>query len=149
MSHRKIDVDFDDEDGFVEEDGQGISLPELESYVNARAQEVRAYLSRGDVTTAVAKALENPPVGKDAAPLKDRNTQTVMEALQAVKTVEIPQIVKALDTTRLDMLMKYIYRGMASPELYSSAVLLAWHEKVTEVAGLGCIVRVLTDRKTV
>jgi len=29
------------------------------------------------------------------------------------------------------------------------SVLLSWHEKLVEVAGVGCIVRVMTDRRTV
>lgn len=29
------------------------------------------------------------------------------------------------------------------------SVLLSWHEKVVEIAGLGCITRVMTDRRTV
>jgi len=29
------------------------------------------------------------------------------------------------------------------------SVLLSWHEKVVEVAGLGCITRVLSDRRKV
>ena len=29
------------------------------------------------------------------------------------------------------------------------SVLLSWHEKVVEVAGVGCVVRVMTDRRTV
>ena len=29
------------------------------------------------------------------------------------------------------------------------SVLLSWHEKLVEVAGMGCIVRVMTDRRTV
>jgi len=79
----------------------------------------------------------------------------------------------------LDVLMKYLYKGMSqSPSSSSSAssraltpqatgfsqigsrgggegggqamsVLLSWHEKVVEIAGAGCIVRVMTDRRTV
>ena len=66
--------------------------------------------------------------------------------------------------------MKYLYKGMAMPGTgeVSGSVLLGWHEKVihcirfavfqyanhmllqvTEVAGTGCIVRVMTDRRTV
>ena len=64
--------------------------------------------------------------------------------------------------------MKYLYKGMGMPGWgeVSGSVLLGWHEKVccdcsvlcfhithllqlTEAAGTGCIVRVMTDRRTV
>jgi len=32
---------------------------------------------------------------------------------------------------------------------HGMSVLLSWHEKVVEVAGLGSIMRVMTDRRTV
>lgn len=54
-----------------------------------------------------------------------------MEVLNSTKaTVEF---VKSLATEQQDILMKYIYRGMASPDLYNSAVLLNWHEKVSNL----------------
>jgi actin related protein 2/3 complex subunit 5 len=63
--------------------------------------------------------------------------------------------------------MKYLYKGMSLPGWgdVSGSVLLGWHEKVcqipdssistfpltqlqlTEVAGTGCIVRAMTDRR--
>jgi len=78
----------------------------------------------------------------------------------------------------LDTLMKFIYKGMSQTSSPSSkavspqatgfsqiqaralgggaeggghgmSVLLSWHEKVVEIAGLGCIMRVMTDRRTV
>ncbi|OAL29208.1 hypothetical protein AYO20_09261 [Fonsecaea nubica] len=78
-----------------------------------------------------------------------------------------------------DTLMKYIYKGMASGSSTGSSkgvspqvtgtgfsqiqsrnfgeggggqvmsVLLSWHEKLTEVVGVGGIVRVMSDRRTV
>lgn len=45
--------------------------------------------------------------------------------------------------------MKYLYAGMAKPEQYNSSILLTWHEKLTDAAGTGCIVRVMTDKRTV
>ncbi|KAH0841275.1 hypothetical protein AYO21_04875 [Fonsecaea monophora] len=78
-----------------------------------------------------------------------------------------------------DTLMKYIYKGMASgsstgsgkgvsPQVTGTgfsqiqsrnfgeggggqvmSVLLSWHEKLTEVVGVGGIVRVMSDRRTV
>jgi len=41
--------------------------------------------------------------------------------------------------------MKYIYRGLAEAE--SCGTLLKWHGVVVEVAGLGPIVRAMTDRR--
>ncbi|KAF2091526.1 Arp2/3 complex 16 kDa subunit ARPC5 [Saccharata proteae CBS 121410] len=81
-------------------------------------------------------------------------------------------------TEVLDALMKYLYKGMAQSSSHSSgqknmtpqntgfsqisarigggegggqamSVLLSWHEKLVEIAGLGCIVRVMADRRTV
>jgi actin related protein 2/3 complex subunit 5 len=73
-----------------------------------------------------------------------------MEALNAAKSAtDITSIVKAMNDVQLDTLMKYIYKGMAFPSQFNSANLLSWHEKTLEVAGVGSIVRVLTDRRTV
>jgi actin related protein 2/3 complex subunit 5 len=78
----------------------------------------------------------------------------------------------------LDTLMKYLYKGMSGSSSSKGSgisptptggfsqvggrsfggaegggqmmsVLLSWHEKVVEVAGVGSVVRVMTDRRTV
>ncbi|KAJ3021081.1 Actin- protein 2/3 complex subunit 5-like protein [Thoreauomyces humboldtii] len=154
MAHRKVDVDkYGDEDTFVDENetatGSTAVSAQTESDVASREGDVRNLLSRGDTRGAIVRALEDPPAGREVQALKDRNTGTVMTALATAKSTDIVPIVKDLSTQQLDILMKYVYRGMASPEIYNSAVLLAWHEKVVEVGGMGSIVRVLTDRKTV
>lgn len=53
-----------------------------------------------------------------------------MDVLSSIKLVEVPQLVKALAPEEQDVLMKYLYAGMAAPEHNNSGVLLAWHEKV-------------------
>lgn len=80
--------------------------------------------------------------------------------------MEISNVLQALDQEAQDTLMKYIYKGMSMPRDVNGSVLLAWHEKVrgpsslwcmsctdtfqlTEIAGIGCIVRVMTDRRIV
>lgn len=51
---------------------------------------------------------------------------------------------------QIDTLMKYIYRGFENPgDGSKSGHLLQWHEKVFNLGGIGCITRVLTDRKRV
>lgn len=39
-------------------------------------------------------------------------------------------MVKALTPEEQDVLMKYLYAGMAAPEQNNSGTLLVWHEKV-------------------
>ena len=53
-----------------------------------------------------------------------------MAAVTAVKSTDIAGVVRSLDSDSLDVLMKYLYAGMASPEKYNAGSLLAWHEVV-------------------
>ena len=73
----------------------------------------------------------------------------VMQVLLSIKSAQMEEAVNTLDRDQLDILMKYIYKGFETPSEGSSGHLLAWHEKVHAVAGVGCIVRVLTDKKRV
>ncbi|KAF9910424.1 hypothetical protein BX616_010872 [Lobosporangium transversale] len=154
MAFRKIDIDALEEDAFRQEEldfqeiGEVPPQQEVEAQVNNRAQEVRILLQRGDAAGALSTSLQNPPYGSGLETAKARNTQTVMEVLTyALKSAD--QLVKNLSSEEQDVLMKYLYAGMAAPEQNNSGVLLTWHEKLTEVAGQGCIVRVITDRRTV
>ncbi len=73
-----------------------------------------------------------------------------MRVLLSIKSSNaVDSAVKKLDADQKDVLMKYVYRGFETPSEGSSAHLLLWHEKVFEEAGVGSIVRVLTDRKKV
>jgi len=158
MAFRSIDIDALDEDQLAAEEllefsdgGDSVqkSPSEALSAVQAKAAEVRVSLQRGNTESALIQAIDDPPYGLDRDKAKEQNTRVVMEVLASIKATDIPDLIKSLSNTQQDTLMKYIYRGMTSPEIYSSPVLLNWHEKLTEVAGVGCIVRVITDRKTV
>lgn len=79
--------------------------------------------------------------------------QTVLEVLSSIKSLEMANFLKDLYGSEggvelCDVLMKYLYKGMAVGGSNMS-VLLSWHERVVEVAGEGSIVRVMTDRRTV
>jgi actin related protein 2/3 complex, subunit 5 len=54
-----------------------------------------------------------------------------MEALAATKPADIAAVLKSLNPGDVDVLMKYVYRGMASPEVFQPGILLQWHEKVS------------------
>ncbi|XP_013389608.1 actin-related protein 2/3 complex subunit 5-like isoform X1 [Lingula anatina] len=140
---RKIDVDQYNEDNYQDEvadDGQDMGPNE---------QEVSSFLSQGKNLEALQAVLSNPPVETKNQAAKDRALQLVMRVLLSFKVADIDKGVNALDSQTLDVLMKYIYRGFENPSEGSSAQLLTWHEKSFKKGGLGCIVRVLTDRKMV
>lgn len=79
--------------------------------------------------------------------LQDHALTLTINVLLSIKSSQIDQAVEALEQNDLlDVLMKYIYRGFEIPSEGSSGHLLQWHEKVFAKGGVGCIVRVLSDR---
>lgn len=70
-----------------------------------------------------------------------------LRVLLAIKGSQIEEAVNALDPEQIDILMKYVYKGFEFPSEGRSGHLLLWHEKVYNVGGVGCIVRVLADTK--
>ncbi|OZJ02202.1 hypothetical protein BZG36_04749 [Bifiguratus adelaidae] len=154
MSFRRIDIDAYDEDRVTEDElyadiEAGSNPQEIEAAVQSRGTEVRNLLQRGNERQALSLSLQDPPYGRNLDTAKSNNTQTVMDVLQRFRAADIGDVVKALSKDEQDVLMKYIYAGLAKPELFNPAVLLGWHEKLVEVAGPGSIVRVMTDRRTV
>ncbi|OBT79103.1 hypothetical protein VF21_01684 [Pseudogymnoascus sp. 05NY08] len=118
------------------------------------AQSVRGLLRGGDAEGALRGAVGS---GVD----KDAQLQIVIEVLQSIKAADMTPLLRSVYASEggsdvLDSLMKYLYAGMAAPTQQrqgessgaAMSVLLSWHEKVVEVAGLGCVGRVMTDRRT-
>ncbi|KAL1903385.1 arp2/3 complex subunit [Sporothrix stenoceras] len=169
-------------------------VPEItEPEVRQLAGQVRQLLRGGDNDGALRGCLEMPVyVGSDGA--KEAALQTILEVLQSIKASDMSPLLKRLYATEngselLDVLMKYLYKGMATLKGSGSStphtptrtptsgfntigslgsskgflpgqgggdstgaamsVLLSWHEKVVEVAGLGSIQRTMTDWRRV
>jgi len=139
---RKVDVDEYDENNYqddqTDEEVKGPDEAEVQSFLNQKKYE-----------EALKAVLRNPPIGSKNPAVKNKVFQLVLRVLTAFRTGDIEKAVSNLDRDTIDVLMKFIYKGFASPTDNSSAVLLTWHEKAYAVGGLGSIVRVLTDRKTV
>ncbi|KAH7906938.1 actin-related protein 2/3 complex subunit 5 [Hygrophoropsis aurantiaca] len=154
MSYRKIDIDVYDEDVLQESElyePDPRDPAQVLSDAKQKQAAVRSSLAKGDIPGALDIALDSAPYGPDVDEAKNLTLQTVVSILNSTKSSEIPAVVKALSQDSQDTLMKYIYKGMGMPGWgdVSGSVLLGWHEKLTEVAGTGCIVRVMTDRRTV
>lgn len=71
----------------------------------------------------------------------------VVSVLAAIKEADMKKNVDNLNPDELDVLMKYIYKGLEDGE--NSTALLKWHAAVSEKGGLGCIVRALAERRTI
>jgi actin related protein 2/3 complex subunit 5 len=162
--------------------------PVSESEIRSIGQQVRQLLRGGDAEGALRGALESAPYGGDAV-VKEVHLGTVTEVLQSIKASEMTPMLQRIFGSEgggevLDVLMKYLYKGMAAsssptaktPTRGSSgltpqstgfsqmggrpgaanessgaamSVLLSWHEKVVDVAGLGCVTRSMTDWRKV
>ncbi|KIY48592.1 ARP2/3 complex 16 kDa subunit (p16-Arc) [Fistulina hepatica ATCC 64428] len=151
---RKIDIDAYDEDVIQDSElyeADPRDPAQVLDEAKQRQAAVRSALAKNDVSEALTIALENAPYGPNVEDAKTLTLHTIVMILNTTKSSEIPAVIRSLPQDAQDTLMKYIYKGMAMPGWgdVNSATLLGWHEKLTEVAGTGCIVRTMTDRRTV
>ena len=110
---------------------------------------MRDFIGKGSMVEEICHVLSNnSPTIKDPR-ARDVNLAVTLKVLLSFKTSQIEAAVAGLDNESRDILMKIIYRGFEIPFEGSSAQLLVWHEKVYAVSGVGSIVRVMTDKKTV
>ena len=119
------------------------------SIPDALVCQVESLLSTGKNCEALNHVLSNNSLSIKDPQARDVNLAVSLKVLLSFKTSQIEAAVAGLDNESRDILMKIIYRGFEFPFEGSSAQLLVWHEKVYAVAGVGSIVRVMTDKKTV
>lgn len=107
-----------------------------------------------DTAGALAAILDDAPSGHHAEEARRVTFALLLETLNATRSTDIPAALRTLDLAQRETLMKYLYKGLAlggtragAAEGINCAVLLLWHEKLTQVAGTGCIMRVMTDRR--
>ena len=77
-----------------------------------------------------------------------QNLVVVMRAIVGAREDAISGIVERLSLEACDTLMRYVYKGLGT-RAEASGTLLKWHARIVERAGVGSIVRVITDRRTV
>ncbi|RUS16700.1 ARP2/3 complex 16 kDa subunit (p16-Arc)-domain-containing protein [Endogone sp. FLAS-F59071] len=147
MAFRKDNIDKYDEEVFDEEEllaeyDSGRDPREVEAAVQSKNVDVRGLLQGGDVNGALARALESPPYGRGVDTAKAQNTQIVMEVLNQFRATDVAAAIKVLNTEQRDVLMKYLYAGLAKPELFNSTfnstLLLNWHKEV-------CLIHLVTS----
>merc|ERR1712183_573673 len=145
--HRLVDVDIFNPDNFT--DNIVYDEGAAKAIMAQRDNEIKSALNTNNHFGAVEAALKGPPTNSNDAALKKKSFESVSRGLTGLKTSDINGYVKKLSTTQCDILLKYVYRGMADAEDEHTQTYLAWHGAVVEKEGLGCIMRVISDRCTV
>lgn len=115
--------------------------------IAARGAQVEALLAKKDKKSALNLSLQNPPISSKSDEIKDANSAIVESVLAAMTESEISPVLSGLSLELCDTLMKYLYKLMAKS--INCAFVLKVHAKLVEQAGLGSVVRVMTDRKQV
>jgi len=121
--------------------------PDYRGQFNTRQRDVNNQLNMGNLSAALKTALQDPPLGCKDQALRDQNSALVTSVLVATKEADIKKNVDSLSPDELDVLMKYIYRGLEDGE--NSTSLLKWHAATFDKGGLGCIVRAMAERRTI
>ncbi|KAG6384384.1 actin-related protein 2/3 complex subunit 5A [Salvia hispanica] len=125
---------------FVEADNAEAIFTRIEH----KSSKIESLLKQYKPVEALKTALEgSPPVTKDER-CKSANWIVVHRAIMAIK--DIDSLFSALDLEYYDVLMKYLYRGLSTGDRPTCDQCLKIHEKLTERAGLGCILRCLADK---
>lgn len=139
---RKVNVDDLDEDRFQDD------AAETQETVGPSEGAVQELLNGKKNTDALKLVLKDPPYNAGAKE-KSRLLALLLRVLSQYKSNDVEGTVKQLSPEELDILLKFIYKGFSEPSDSSCGSLLSWHEKVVSVGGVGSIMRVLTDRKSV
>ncbi|KAK5017038.1 hypothetical protein LTR39_001762 [Cryomyces antarcticus] len=174
VNYRTINIDLLDPESSANFDLSTLTpsvQPVSTSDVQTLAGQIRQLLRGGDTEGALRGALENAPYGADERG-KEIHLATVTEILQSIRQADMSPLLQRIYRSpngpeTLDVLMKYLTNKQITPQAtggfsqiharnvggegggQAASVLLSWHEKVVEIAGAGCISRVMADRRTV
>ncbi|CAH8438334.1 unnamed protein product [Heterobilharzia americana] len=141
---RKVNIDQLTEPAFQDESVDDMKPSSL------NLSEINDLIASGRSTEAILSILQNAPIASKDQQVKDTVFKLMMRLLSQFKPNQnIDEFLSTMDQEKIDILMKYIYRGFEQPQEISCATLLTWHEKVYTYGKAGSIVRVLTDRKRV
>lgn len=96
------------------------------------------------------RLLEEAPqvMNSKDANAKSAHAHKVFSALERLSEKQMTDTIESLEPDTGDILLKYVYRGLEVAS-DNNAALFKWQAKLTDKFGIGSIVRVLTDRKTV
>ena len=93
------------------------------------------------------RSIQDPPFDSKKKDVKDQAMDTVSRVFEVVPESQIAGIVDNLDMESCDILMKFVYKEME--RLRNTTAMLKWHAQILAKAGIGSIMRAMTDRRTI
>eukprot|EP00270_Netrium_digitus_P007572 TRINITY_DN2210_c0_g1_i1.p1 TRINITY_DN2210_c0_g1~~TRINITY_DN2210_c0_g1_i1.p1 ORF type:complete len:144 (+),score=37.25 TRINITY_DN2210_c0_g1_i1:318-749(+) len=137
----------DDEAGGAETDILlEVELPELIlERIEKKCRQVDKLLSISRIPDALKAALADPPLNTRDDSCKVSNWVVVRKVLLAVRDVDAA--LEGMSPESSNVLMKYLYKGLETGDRALCEQCLKIHEKLTTMAGQGCILRAITDRR--
>ena len=138
------DDDLDDEEFTDNVGGDEAAILQQQK---AKESEVTGLLNKGDAAAALKAAVQNPPITSGDAKTKKVAADSFYQVAAAIKEADLKKAIDGFSEDELVTLMKYVFQGLSQNK--NQPTLLKAHEAVVEKGGLGVIMRVLTDRRTV
>ncbi|KMS99954.1 hypothetical protein BVRB_1g017990 [Beta vulgaris subsp. vulgaris] len=111
--------------------------------IEHKSRKIESLLKQYKPVEALKTALEGSAAITKDERCKSANWIAVHRAIMAIKDVD--GMLASLDSEYFDILMKYVYRGLSTGDRPTCEQCLRIHEKLTQRAGLGCILRCLAD----
>eukprot|EP01108_Squamamoeba_japonica_P002804 TRINITY_DN2390_c0_g1_i1.p1 TRINITY_DN2390_c0_g1~~TRINITY_DN2390_c0_g1_i1.p1 ORF type:complete len:129 (-),score=38.29 TRINITY_DN2390_c0_g1_i1:132-518(-) len=120
---------------------------DIQAYIQQKEQEINSYINQSNAKAAVTAACTDPPtLWTKNHQLKDQFATSVIHAIAQLKEKDYAATIDGMNDDQRDLLMKFIYKGLATGE---HASLFKLHAALFAKAGHGCIVRALSERKSV
>eukprot|EP01133_Synstelium_polycarpum_P007741 gene7741-9071_t len=138
---------YDDENMDAAGPENGKTDAQYKQEIQARSNEITKALNAGNPASCIALALQDPPIYTKSQAIKDQNATIVINLLGSIKEKDVDACLNNLTADDLDVLMKYIYRGLATGD--NSAIFFKWFEATLKKGGIGSVVRAISERKTV
>ncbi|CAO2834782.1 unnamed protein product [Amaranthus hypochondriacus] len=127
------------DDDFIEAENAEAIITRIEH----KSRKIESLLKQYKPVEALKTALEGSAAITKDDRCKSANWIAVHRAIMAIRDVD--GLMTSLDSEYYDILMKYLYRGLSTGDRPTCEQCLRIHEKLTQRAGLGCILRCLAD----
>eukprot|EP00019_Armaparvus_languidus_P007334 CAMPEP_0168597712 /NCGR_PEP_ID=MMETSP0420-20121227/10860_1 /TAXON_ID=498008 /ORGANISM="Pessonella sp." /LENGTH=128 /DNA_ID=CAMNT_0008634681 /DNA_START=13 /DNA_END=399 /DNA_ORIENTATION=- len=120
---------------------------DIQGYIQQKEGEINSALNQGNPKNAVIAACTDPPtLWTKNQDLKAKFATTVIGALCQLKENQYAATIDAMNEDQQDILMKFVYKGLA---LGQHSQLFKLHAALYAKTGHGSIVRALTERRSV